>query len=86
MTAQLTLELSEAQHLRLREIAEHEQIPLATLVAHAAERILQEDVEIRRRVDEARAALRAGDWASHEDVAVRAAERRARLQTYDKGA
>ena len=80
MTERLTLKLSNAQRLRLEEIAEYEQVPLETLLAQAAERIIQQDQSFRVAIEEGRAAFERGDRFSHEEVVARAEHRAAALR------
>jgi predicted transcriptional regulator len=79
MTVHVDIELTEAQQQQLEEIARHEDVGLAELIAQLVQSRLEYDARLRRKVQDGRDAIARGEAFSHEEVEARAVARRAEL-------
>ena len=79
MTVHMTIELDEAEHARLEELAAYHRVSVTRLMKESAERILAEDRAFLAAIQKGRDDVKAGRVFTHEEVEARAAKRREEL-------
>ncbi|HEX6859901.1 MAG TPA: hypothetical protein VF138_06845 [Caulobacteraceae bacterium] len=75
----MTIELDEAEHSRLEELAAYHGVSLTKLMKESAERIVAEDKAFLAAVQRGRDDVKAGRVFTHEEVVARALKRREEL-------
>lgn len=79
MTVHMSIELDDAEHARLEELAAYHGVSVKKLVKESAERLLAEDRAFLAAIQKGRDDVKAGRVFTHEEVVARSAKRREEL-------